>query len=433
MPRRFWPRRKRRAEGPPVVSSSSPRTGFALASAGFVGRSDGSQDLATDNRLDWRYGRAERGNVALTAELVEPRGVVALGFAPSVAGARTQALGSLADGFDAARASFVDACEAWGRDLDFRAPTPELRRAACFAATVIKVHEDRTFPGAIVASLSVPWGNTGDSAGGYHLVWPRDCVMSAFALIAAGLVEDARRVLSHLVATQLPDGRWSQNHYPDGQPFWTAEQLDEIAFPILLAGERGHLAFAAGEDALPYVAAMQSGASATGLLPEQVWDADDLPENGLFRGRPSGSAMPLVWAHAELLKLVCAMENGVPVERLRAVAERYGSERPAASAWFWRDDIQTDALPAGRDLVIEAERPFALHFGFDGWQDVAECEAGQRPFGLYGVRFAGGRLAGRRTLDFTRRFAGGWEGRDHEVLLGSGRQMGVAPTLQRTI
>ena len=44
---------------------------------------------------------------------------------------------------------------------------------------------------------------------------------------------------------------------------------------------------------------MEALASDGGLLPEQVWDAPDIPERELFNGRPSGSAMPLVWAHAE--------------------------------------------------------------------------------------------------------------------------------------
>ena len=40
------------------------------------------------------------------------------------------------------------------------------------------------------------------------------------------------------------------------------------------------------------------------MLPEQVWDHDDMPEKGMYLGRSAGSAQPLVWAHAEYLKLL---------------------------------------------------------------------------------------------------------------------------------
>ncbi|KAJ8135882.1 hypothetical protein OY671_010905, partial [Metschnikowia pulcherrima] len=41
-----------------------------------------------------------------------------------------------------------------------------------------------------------------------------------------------------------------------------------------------------------------------GPLPEQVWDEDDNSEYHLYKGRPTGSAMPLAWAHAEYIKLL---------------------------------------------------------------------------------------------------------------------------------
>ena len=111
------------------------------------------------------------------------------------------------------------------------------------SATVLKTHEDRLFPGAIVASLSTPWGNRTNTLGGYHLVWPRDATLAAFALLAAKEVGDAQRVLAHMMAVQQPDGHWTQNYFPTGQPFWTGIQLDETGFPVLLAAklrEGGH-------------------------------------------------------------------------------------------------------------------------------------------------------------------------------------------------
>ncbi len=101
---------------------------------------------------------------------------------------------------------------------------------------MLRSHQDRTLPGATVASLSIPWGNTRNDLGGYHLVWSRDLVESAGAFVALGAVATARRTLAYLVASQEPDGHWPQNQWVDGVPYWTGLQLDEAAYPLLLAG-----------------------------------------------------------------------------------------------------------------------------------------------------------------------------------------------------
>jgi glucoamylase len=75
------------------------------------------------------------------------------------------------------------------------------------------------------------------------------------------------------------------------------------SWPIL-TGERGHYELAAGRDPMPFIAAMEKFANAGGMLPEQLWDADDLPERHMKFGGPTGSAMPLCWAHAEYISLV---------------------------------------------------------------------------------------------------------------------------------
>ncbi|HEX9107378.1 MAG TPA: glycoside hydrolase family 15 protein, partial [Longimicrobiales bacterium] len=209
--------------------------GFLRASAGFAGSSDGWQDFEHNGRMTWEFCRAENGNVALMAELPGRSGTLALGFAPLTEGANTLAASSLSDGVGDAVHRFLGRWEHWGEGLKLPAPTPGIGAEAQLSACVLKVHEDRTYPGAIVASLSTPWGNSSDSQGGYHLVWTRDCTESALALLAAGQRGDANRVLEYLIATQLPDGHWTQNFYPDGRPFWHGVQLDETAFPILLA------------------------------------------------------------------------------------------------------------------------------------------------------------------------------------------------------
>uniref|UniRef100_UPI002869A1FF glycoside hydrolase family 15 protein n=1 Tax=Deinococcus sp. TaxID=47478 RepID=UPI002869A1FF len=207
------------------------------ASAGIVGTSDGWQDLSAHGTLTWAYTKAGPGNVALSAALGDQCGVIALAFSNTARGAWTLARSGLAEGFDTAKRAFLRAWSTWGEKLQFPAPTPELGHLAQFSATVLKMHEDRTFPGAIVASLSTPWGDSTDTLGGYHLVWPRDATLAAFALIAADQLEDARRILARFMATQQQDGHWPQNNYPSGDPFWTGLQLDETAFPVLLAAK----------------------------------------------------------------------------------------------------------------------------------------------------------------------------------------------------
>jgi GH15 family glucan-1,4-alpha-glucosidase len=89
--------------------------------------------------------------------------------------------------------------------------TGPLDREAQLSAAILKAHEDRAYPGALVASLSIPWGNSMDTLGGYHLVWPRDATLAAFALLAANQTADATRILAGFISTQQSDGHWAQN------------------------------------------------------------------------------------------------------------------------------------------------------------------------------------------------------------------------------
>src|SRR5881296_3158433 len=102
---------------------------------------------------------------------------------------------------------------------------------------VLLAHEDKVFQGALVASLSIPWGETksDNDRGGYHLVWTRDLVQSATALLATGQTGTPLRALIWLAALQRTDGSFPQNSWLNGTAYWSGLQLDEIAAPILLA------------------------------------------------------------------------------------------------------------------------------------------------------------------------------------------------------
>jgi glucoamylase len=160
-----------------------------------------------------------------------------------------------------------------------------------------------------------------------------------------------------------------------------------------------------------------------GLLPEQVWDAGPLPWQNLRPGQPTGSAMPLAWAHSELVKLAVAVATGKPVELLALVADRYHAAVPASPSWFWRDASPVLALPAGRSLVVAEARPFTLHYGFNDWSPVTISERDAEPLGLglFGVTLTPADLAGQASLQFVRRYPGGsWEpSARHDVTLGS--------------
>src|SRR3974390_745688 len=114
----------------------------------------------------------------------------------------------------------------------------------------------------------------------------------------------------------------------------------------LLTGERGHFALQAGEDPLPYLEMMTRMTGPTGLIPEQIWDAPAVPKRLLEPGKPTGSAMPLVWAHAEFLKLLCAREQKRPLELLKSVEKRLQDKAARGrtpggtpgGTWHWRTD-----------------------------------------------------------------------------------------------
>ncbi len=211
---------------------------FGQRSAGYVGSSDGWQDFSRNGVMAWRHPRAGPGNVALLAELA--RGcTLALGFGASRGAAATLALSALARPFEQAWNAHIDAWKNWQRAChaatDVKSTTEAIDAQWATSRMVLRCHMDKTHPGGIVASLSIPWGNTSDSRGGYHLVWPRDLVECATALLGAGGEEEARNVLRYLIATQHEDGHWNQNQWLGGTPFWHGIQLDKTAMPVILA------------------------------------------------------------------------------------------------------------------------------------------------------------------------------------------------------
>src|SRR5205823_2164266 len=149
---------------------------FTRGSAGYVGFSDGWQDFNRNGRMTDTFVRAAEGNVAILGELAQNGGILALGLAETAEGAHTLALSSVSEGYEAAREVFVNGWEEWASNLKLPRASAAITAEAQFSATILKVHQGNTYPGSTVASLSIPWGNVHNSAGGYHLVWTRDAV-----------------------------------------------------------------------------------------------------------------------------------------------------------------------------------------------------------------------------------------------------------------
>ncbi len=216
-------------------------THFARRSVGYVGASDGWQDLR-NFKMDWDFRAAENGNIALTGEIDPRRGcefVVAVALGQSYESTAAKLLQSLADPFQQHRDSYV---RQWKRTVvdpchDFDKHTGDGGHTYRLSRCILLAHEDKVFEGAIVASMSIPWGETkGDNElGGYHLVWTRDLVQSATALLATGQTGTPQRALLWLAVIQRPDGSFPQNSWINGRMYWPGLQLDEIAAPILLA------------------------------------------------------------------------------------------------------------------------------------------------------------------------------------------------------
>ncbi len=570
--------------------------GFSRASCGYVGVSDGWQDLRNDFQMHWEYGSACNGNIALTGEIIlgelsndEYGFVVAIGFGEGHHAALSATVGSLAHSFSAHVTRFL---AQWGRSAapaELATHAQDGGRLMRISQNVVLTHEDKSYAGAFIASASIPWGYAkgDDDLGGYHLVWTRDMVQSASALLACGRVNTALRALVYLACTQKPDGSFAQNFWVNGTPYWTGIQLDEVAFPIILAwrlwkiggldrfdvttfaaraagflvrhapitqqerweenagyspstlaaviaglccaaeiveahgeaelgkfleehadwiqshledwcvtdegilhpdikrhymrvrppacgepyandrcsenivrlnnrepgekyefeareiidggflelvrygirraddpvivdsvkvvdhvlkfetprgtcwrrynhdgygerkgggpfltwgqgrawplltGERAHYELAAGHDVTSLVKAFEDFASQGGMLPEQIWDQPDAvetPTGHLKPGDPAGSAMPLVWAHAEYLKLLRSLKDGKVFDNVAAAEARYGAGPKASKIEVFKMRRKISAIAAGKTLRIIAGEPFGVRWTVDNWQ-----------------------------------------------------------------
>jgi glucoamylase len=144
-----------------------------------------------------------------------------------------------------------------------------------------------------------------------------------------------------------------------------------------MTGERAHYELAAGRDVRPLIATMEKFASCGGMLPEQIWDEPD--KNGLRFGRPAGSAMPLVWAHSEYLKLLRSAADGAVFDRIPIVEERYEKKQHPVSGIevFKTARRQISRMEAGKALRVTSATRFRVTWTADNWKTTQMLESTQ--------------------------------------------------------
>jgi glucoamylase len=259
-----------------------------------------------------------------------------------------------------------------------------------------------------------------DTLAAIHLVSPDALALVRFGLRAADdpRMRDTAKVIDALLKIETPTGPTWHRYNGDGY----GEHEDGTPFDgtgvgrgwPLLTGERAHYELAGGhvDRAKALLAAMESFANEGGLISEQVWDSPDMPAHALHLGRPSGSAMPLVWAHAEHLKLRRSLEDGRLFDLPPQTVRRYLTDHTDSPVMVWRFNHKIRTMPSGKALRIETLAPAVVHWSADGWRTIEDASTHDTGLGIHTVDLAVHKLSGGDRIDFTFHWPGAerWEG-----------------------
>jgi glucoamylase len=239
---------------------------FIAASAGFVGTSDGIVDLQDNGKLDSHYlttsDNNQGGNVALTAQYPTLSNAndslsfnLVIGFGKDKASSLATTQATLDAGYDAVKQAYLgdDKHLGWKDYLTSLKPldnmstnTTDNGKLLYASALVLKAQEDKTHAGALIASLSNPWGDTVSAkvgSTGYKAVWPRDFYQCAMAFLAMGDTQTPKVAFEYLKQVQVQQqtpgfagtpGWFLQKTHVDGEIEWVGVQLDQTAMPIML-------------------------------------------------------------------------------------------------------------------------------------------------------------------------------------------------------
>ncbi|MGA9184036.1 MAG: glucan 1,4-alpha-glucosidase [Candidatus Acidiferrales bacterium] len=267
---------------------------------------------------------------------------------------------------------------------------------------------------------------------------PASAVVSpdALALVRYGLrapndprILDTVKVIDATLKKEVSTGpvwhRYTMDGYgetSDGGPFESAGI--GRGWP-LLAGERAHYELALGNPSeakrLLDVIAKQTSPGA--LIPEQVWDAADIPERELFNGHPSGSGMPLMWAHAEYVKLLRSLRDGKVFDTPPQTVQRYQTQKTNSCCTTWRFNHMEPRLVQGTSLRIELLAPARVHWSADGWKTSADAQTADSGLGLHYVHLPTNALpvGGKVSFTFLWTEVNKWEGTNWDVAVVSGK------------
>jgi glucoamylase len=193
----------------------------------------------------------------------------------------------------------------------------------------------------------------------------------------------------------------------------------------LLTGERAHYEIAAGnfKYAEELLKTFENYANESGLFPEQIWDAEDIPELGLFTGKPSGAAMPLVWAHSEYIKLCRSLKAKQIFDMPHQTRDRYVIEKKVSNIVIWNFKTHYKYIPKGKILRIECLAPATIQWSSDKWEtkhDISTLDSG---LGIHFADLATSKLNHEQHIDFTFYWYDSktWEGEEYMLAIEKDR------------
>ena len=236
------------------------------------------------------------------------------------------------------------------------------------------------------------------------------------------IVRDSIAVIDRLLKRDLPQGPCWRRYNHDGY----GQKEDGSAFdgtgvgrswPIL-TGERGHYELAAGHDPKSFIAAMEKFANEGGMISEQLWDAEDLPEKGMRRGLPTGAAMPLCWSHAEYVSLVRSAHDGVCFDRVEPAFQRYVVNPVASRHEIWTFRHPLRRMPHGKILRIIVAEDATIVWSANDWASTDRVDAANNSaLDLWFADLPTEQCAGGLAIEFTFfwKEAQRWEGRNYSV------------------